>query len=258
MQVVALVIPVFSVVLFYRRDPCILCILQAILIQYASGDSFAVKGEPNMKKRIILAAVAMSCFVIAANGCGKADTAKETTAAATEAATGETEAEKESEAEKTEETEEQMANPWVESDKDGVLAATGIELNVPEDATEILYTYLADENLAQVSYSTPGNKWVYRGKMADAFEDISGMFFEWDTQEEVDVAGRPAIFYDFNSDQENVWMINWYDGVPGIMYSLSVTADSIDDLDGLDMQGVAESVFVPMQDEVDGDEGKTE
>lgn len=214
-----------------------------------------------MKKRIILAAAAMSCFVIAANGCGKADTTKEitaaaaTTAAATEAATGGTQAEKESE---TEKTEEQMANPWVESDKDGVLAATGIELNVPEDATEVLYTYLSDENLAQVSYSTPGNKWVYRGRMADAFEDISGMFCEWDTKEEVDVAGRPAILYDFYSDQENVWMINWYDGVPGIMYSLSVTAANIDDLDGLDMQGAAEAVFVPMQDEVDGDEGKTE
>lgn len=203
-----------------------------------------------MKKKIVLAAVVVSCMAMAA-GCGKSETAKETTAAtevATEAMTEEIE------------TGDAigMANPWVESDKAAVTVATNVELGVPEDAENVAYSYLTGENLAQVTFTRGGENWIYRGVMTDSFDDISGMYYDWDNKEEVTVSGRKAVLYDHTSDTETVWMIDWYDAVPGVMYSLSVTAADAEELDGLDMQGMAESLFVPMQDEVDGDAVETE
>lgn len=195
-----------------------------------------------MKKKIILAAT-ISCFAIAATGCGKSETAKESTTVA-ETTQADTSA-------KESESAEEIANPWVDSDKEGVITATNVELDVPEDAENVEYSYLTTENLGQVTFSRGNENWIYRAMMSDTFEDISGMYYTWDNEEEVEVSGRQAVLYDYNSDQEVVWMINWYDAVPGIMYSLSVTATDSEDLDGLDMQGMAESLFVPMQDETD-------
>lgn len=206
-----------------------------------------------MKKKIVLAAVAVSCMVMAA-GCGKSETANETTAAteaATEAVTEEIETGDEGDA-------IGMANPWVESDKTAVTVATNVELDVPEDAENVSYSYLSGENLAQVTFTRGGENWIYRGVMTDSFDDISGMYYDWDNEEEVTISGRKAMLYDHTSNTETVWMIDWYDEVPGVMYSLSVTAADSEALNGLDMQGMAEALFVPMRDEVDGDAVETE
>lgn len=209
-----------------------------------------------MKKRIVLAAAMVSCMALAATGCGKTEIAKETTVAATEAAAETTE-----EVGTGEEGEDAigMANPWVESDKEGVTVATNVELDVPEDAENVSYSYLTGENLAQVTFTRGDENYTYRAMMTDGGDNISGMYCDWDHKEDVTVSGRQATLYDFSSDQSTIWMIDWYDAVPGIRYSLSVTAPDAETLNGLDMQGMAESLFVPMQDEADGDaEGDTE
>ena len=206
-----------------------------------------------MKKKIVLAAVAISCMAMAA-GCGKLETAKETTAAtevATEVVTEEIGTGDEGDA-------IGMANPWIESDKTAVTVATNVELSVPEDAENVSYSYLTGENLAQVTFTRGGENWIYRGVMVDSFDDISGMYYDWDNEEEVTVSGRKAVLYDYVSDTETVWMIDWYDTVPGVMYSLSVTTADSEELNGLDMQGMAEALFVPMQDGVNGDTVETE
>lgn len=191
-----------------------------------------------MKKRMLLTAMIFGLAVVAA-GCGKSENAKGTTKV------------EETTEQKSETTEEnaEIANPWVESDKEGVTAATNIELNAPEDAEDIVYAYLTGENLAQVTFSRGNQNWIYRAVMSDSFDDISGMYYDWANEENVTVSGREAVLLDYSSDQETVWMINWYDAVPGVMYSLSVTVTNAEDLDGLDMQGMAESLYVPMQDE---------
>ncbi len=191
-----------------------------------------------MKKRMVMAAM-IFCLAVAATGCGKSENAKETTKV------------EETTEQKSETTEEnaEITNPWVESDKEGVTAATNIELNVPEDAEDVVYAYLIGENLAQVTFSRGNQNWIYRAVMSDSFDDISGMYYDWANEENVTVSGREAVLFDYSSDQETVWMIDWYDAVPGVMYSLSVTVTNAEDLDGLDMQGMAESLYVPMQDE---------
>lgn len=152
-----------------------------------------------------------------------------------------------------------MANPWTESDKDGVLQATGIELNTPDGASNVAYSYMADGQMAQVTYELMGANWIYRGQMADELTDISGMYYEWGTQDEGQVSGRPAIYYAYAEPGEDpdyldgmfcVQVVNWYDVVPGITYSLSAAGT---ELNGMDIQVMAEDIFEPMQGEVKGD-----
>lgn len=197
-----------------------------------------------MKKKIIftLAVMAASASLIA--GCGKS-ASEETTAAAEE-----TTAEVETEASETAEGDAQIANPWTSSDKEGVLEATGFEMTAPEGATDVLYSYMEDEKLAQMDYELDGMIFVYRMQMADEFTDISGMYYEWDNEEDGTVSNRDAKYYvHVGSDTEDsVQTVNWYDAVPGVMYSLSAMGS---DLDGMDIQAYAESIFVPLQGEAE-------
>lgn len=191
-------------------------------------------------KKIFWTMAAATCIAAAAVGCGKASTGKDSVA--------------ESAVESTVAVEEDsVANPWHESDKEGVLEATGIELITPDDAEYATYSYLDTENLAQVSYVRGTQNWVYRAVASDVYDDISGLYYDWASEESVEVSGRHADLCSYSDDNETIWVINWYDEVPGIMYSLSVTAGSAEDLDGLDMQGMAEALFIPMQDDTDDD-----
>lgn len=183
-------------------------------------------------KKIVWAIASVSYFMIAATGCGKSTIAVEITTAA-------------------ESTAESTAS--VEDPED----VTEIDLGVPGDAENVQHYYLAEGKMSQVTFNRGKQSWVYIAAETDDFKDISGMPYDWNSEEEVTVSGRRAVLYDYSSEKETVWMINWYDVAPGIMYSLRVTAENGEDLDGLDMQGMAESLFVPMQDEADSDVAET-
>ncbi|MCR4963622.1 MAG: hypothetical protein K6B40_07075 [Firmicutes bacterium] len=152
-----------------------------------------------------------------------------------------------------------IANPWTESDQQGVLEATGFSLTAPEGAANIRYSYLAKSQLAQMRYLRNGAEWVYRIQSTDKLTDISGMEFEWLSQEEGAVAGKEAMYYAW-SDREpdsqyvdgasGVQVVNWYDAVSGVTYSLSAAGN---DLNGMDMQVFAEEIYVPLQEDAAGD-----
>lgn len=199
-----------------------------------------------MRKNIFFALAAMTIGAAMVTGCGKS-TSEETTAAQEETVT---EAETEAEATETADENTQIANPWTESDKDGVLEATGFEMTAPEGATNVLYAYMAEDKLAQMDYELDGMTFVYRMQMTDEFTDISGMYYDWDAEEDGTVSEREAKYYNYvGSDTEDgVQVVNWYDAVPGVMYSLSATGS---DLDGMDIQAYAENIFVPLQGEAE-------
>ena len=72
-----------------------------------------------------------------------------------------------------------IANPWTDSDEKGVLEATGFDLVAPEGATDVIYSYMEEDKMAQVTYNLDKASWVYRVKPANSLEDISGMNYEW-------------------------------------------------------------------------------
>ena len=90
--------------------------------------------------------------------------------------------------------------------------------------------------------------------MADELTDISGMAYDWTLEEEGTVSGRAAVYYSYcapdGGTENDVQVVNWYDAVTGVTYSLSAISE---DLDGMDIQAYAESLYVPLQGEATDD-----
>ena len=158
--------------------------------------------------------------------------------------------------EQTEAAENQvgLANPWTESDMQGVLDATGFEMIAPENATDVTYSYMQKDGLAQMCYVLDDTNWVYRIQAAEELTDISGTAYEWTLEEEGTVSGRNAVYYSYcapdGGTENDVQVVNWYDAVTGVTYSLSAVSA---DLDGMDIQAYAENLYVPLQGEATGD-----
>lgn len=151
----------------------------------------------------------------------------------------------------------QIANPWTESDEEGVAEATGFVMTPPEGASEVVYSYMSEDGLAQMSYVLDNAQWNYRMQMADELTDISGLFYEWGSELDGTVSGLTAKYYGYaaseEEDAEMVHLVNWYDAVAGVTYSLSASGT---DLDGMDIQVYAEDLYQPLQsDATDDPEG---
>ena len=205
-----------------------------------------------MRKNIILIITAAAIGAATMTGCSKTADNKATAAESTAESTTEESTEESSEAE----TAIGMPNPWTDSDEQGVLEATGLEIAAPEGATEVSYSYMEESKLAQVKYVLDDISWVYRMEPADELTDISGMYYEWTDEDKSEgtVSGREAVYYGYlapeDSDEEDVQLVNWYDAVTGVTYSLSATAK---DLDGMDIQAYAEQLYVPLQGDATDD-----
>ena len=207
-----------------------------------------------MRKNLFLAFTVAAMSLAAMTGCSSSSDTTVATESQAESDAAETTAEESSDATKSAIG---MPNPWTESDEQGVLEATGFEMKAPEGATDVHYSYMKEDNLAQMSYMLDDKSWVYRMEPADKLTDISGMYYDW-TDDETDtwdtVSGREAVYYgrvaDEGSDSEDVQLVNWYDAVTGVTYSLSAMAK---DLDGMDIKAYAESLYVPLQGDATDD-----
>ena len=146
-----------------------------------------------------------------------------------------------------------IANPWTQSDRQGVADATGFEMTPPEGAENVAYSYTEADSLAQMTYELNSDKWTYRMQEADELTDISGMYYTWDAEEKGEVSGREAIYYSYgglDNAGDDIQVVNWYDAVTGVTYSLSTVGS---DLNGMDIQAHAESLYVPLQGEATDD-----
>lgn len=153
-----------------------------------------------------------------------------------------------------------VANPWTTTNKQGVLDAIGFSMDAPEGATDIEYSYMADGKMAQLVYVYEGADWVYRIQPADALKDISGMNYTWISETPGKVSGLEAQYLAYSEQAEDsefiddmyfVQVVNWYDDVAGVAYSLSASGCN---LDGMDIQVYAENLYKPLQGDVDGGE----
>ena len=143
-----------------------------------------------------------------------------------------------------------IANPWVDSDRAGVLEATGFDLPTQEGATDVAYCYTTEGNLAQVRYTIGQNEWTYRVETTEALEDISGMYYEWVTNEKETLKGHDAQLLAYSDATEDtefiddvfaVHVVNWYDESEGATHSLSVAGK---DVDGLDIEVIVENMMM--------------
>ena len=135
-----------------------------------------------------------------------------------------------------------LANPWVEATAAEVLEALGVEFGVPEGATDVRYFILPEQELAEMQFTWYGMDYTARIKPADAFEDISGMYFEWDVDTACAVRGCEGRTMRGHDDLMTVDVTLWYDAEAGLMYSVSTGGE---DLDGFDILASAEAIYLP-------------
>ena len=167
-----------------------------------------------------------------------------------------------------------MANPVHESDEQGVMKATGIDLPAPEGATEVSYQYIdmgEDANpIAQLNFTLDGMPYIPRASSSSltsvggssdpdaSIEDlmdtgsdeanISGEYYDWDAQATgIFTASNGQVMDTFfmANNSEKVSVLEWVDAAPGILYNL--TCEKSADQDQL--ADTAAKVFVPLQGE---------
>ena len=145
--------------------------------------------------------------------------------------------------------EAELANPWVELTEEEFAQTTGLTLGLPEGAEGATYRWLESESLAELQFTLDGDEYCARVKPdaleAGQLDNISGMYFAWEHEEEVTVGHCNGTLGLAQAGSEDwVELCLWYDVAPGLMYSLSVYTT---DPDGLDLVAVAEMVYEPMQ-----------
>ena len=169
----------------------------------------------------------------------------------------------------------EIANPITEcKTADELLEATGISLDAPEGASDVIYSFIdtgvAGESLvAQVEFTLDKNQYCYRAqetgktsllgdvasdsnvsadaltaamsKAIEEYGEFAGLYDEWGSSASVDIAQTREGIVAFNDGKSG--FIAWLDVVPGVQYCLSMVEKCTQDL----LMTTAEKCFVPMQ-----------
>ena len=136
-------------------------------------------------------------------------------------------------------------NPWTDTDADGMMQELGLFMGAPEGAEDVIYRVLAAEQLGEIQFTLDGQAYTARIKAAAEEEDISGLYFDWTSEEECEIEGRKGTIRQAQDEDAVVIACSWFDVAPGIMYSVST---STQDPAAVDITAVAEAVFEPMQE----------
>jgi len=139
---------------------------------------------------------------------------------------------------------EQIANPWTETTPEELVETLGLSFNPPEGAQEIVYRMLESEALAEMQFVYEGANCTARIKPAVEFEDISGMYYEWEDSGECEIQYCPGAWMQMAADGQTVALCLWYDVVPGLMYSVSAAGET-------DIVALANVLFTPAQGDAD-------
>ena len=142
-----------------------------------------------------------------------------------------------------------LPNPVKASSPEEIAQRFDVEMKAPDGAEELSWVIIeGDMPLAQLGYSLDGIVYNYRIAKAEAYTDISGMYYEWSAKNIMSLTNWKQIkgtyyrWFDKSSSEGYADLCTWYDAETGISYSLSVTAD---DLDGFDLQAIVEYLYAP-------------
>jgi len=123
-----------------------------------------------------------------------------------------------------EEPVEEIANPWVEVTDDDILLQLGVMFDVPVDAQEVTFYWNEYEGIAQMSFYAEDAWWDARIKATSEFEDISGLYYEWETEQVNTSLWMDGVENRCVTDEGYVCSALWYDTEFGMTYSLSVVS----------------------------------
>ncbi len=133
-----------------------------------------------------------------------------------------------------------IANPWEDLTAAELLAASGMTFGEPEGAEDVIYRYLSSDNLAEMQFTWEGDEFCARIQPVTEPTNISGMYFAWENEEEVQIGDCAGTIGQAKTGSEDwVELCQWFDEEQGLQYSLSVYTT---DPDGLDLAAMAEVI----------------
>lgn len=150
-----------------------------------------------------------------------------------------------------------MANPWRDCTEEEAYQYAPNGFSAPEGATNIHWSMMDTDDdptnipgpMIQLTFDLDGLSFCAREQMVPGEEivDISGMYYDWQDTEKVTLANwgggnMPAEIKIYDGEEEDAQICLWFDIETGAAYSLSVAAK---DLDGFDIQAVAEAIYDP-------------
>ena len=152
-----------------------------------------------------------------------------------------------------------VPNPIIEATAAEVLERTGVSFATPAGAQDVAYFIIETDSsaIAQMTFTLNGVDCTCRicgaGVPTDGLEDISGMYYEWTSEDATLVGGNDAELYWIEGEQG---IVLWYDYAPGLLYSLAVDSGATRD----NLLLLAEELYNPVQGDADGasDEEETE
>ncbi len=145
----------------------------------------------------------------------------------------------------------QIPNPWRDITGTEAKALCPGSLRAPEGAENVQWSAMESAGqpaLVQLSFDLNGASYTAREQVTnDKTADISGMYYTWTAQTDMTLrnweeSAKSGTYYRYIGENEWADLCVWYDTAKGISYSLSVTAK---DLDGFDLQAIAEALAVP-------------
>ncbi len=149
-----------------------------------------------------------------------------------------------------------MANPWRSCTEEEAIAACPRMFKLPEDGLVASWSMMDAEDsesgvpgpVVQLDFRMEGMDYTARAQYgASEDADISGLYYDWDVTDDITLAnwGEGNMQGKLSRHIEDGWTVDlctWYDIEIGIAYSLSVEAE---DLDGFDLQAIAEQMYNP-------------
>ncbi len=146
--------------------------------------------------------------------------------------------------EKSESPSAGLPNPLVEKTEEEIKEEFGFTFGKLKNEKDVKF-YVIDGKMVEKIFKLDNTEITLRVTPAIEFEDISGMYYTW-TEEDGKVKNRDAKIMGAKDENGSAQVCLWYDAAPGLMYSASATAK---DLDGFDIQAIAERTFIPVQGE---------
>ena len=141
----------------------------------------------------------------------------------------------------------QIANPWRDITEAEAKTVYPQTFTLPDGAENAAWRVMESAGtpaLLELRFELNGLKFTARQQQTGNRDaDLSGMVYTWSAQDSITLRnGLTGIMYRCIDEDGYADLCVWYDEASGVSYSLGVTAK---DLDGFDLQAVAEALFPP-------------
>lgn len=120
-----------------------------------------------------------------------------------------------------------VANPVVDVESpEAINKQLQTNLEIPAEAT-IDRCSIIDDSLGEVVFSLNGKSYTYRVMNTDTSEDISGLYYDFTSHSEVDIAGVSCVI-DYNDGGPGY--CRWFDDIAKTTYSVSVDSGASEEV----------------------------